>query len=108
MVYNMYGVGAFDGTVLSSGARYAYNECWFTPEAAIIGGAEFISKGYISAGQDTLYKMRWNPTAAEKYGYASHQYATDIGWATKQVKQIYNLYGLLDSYELTIEVPKYK
>ncbi|MGE7907292.1 SH3 domain-containing protein [Peribacillus sp. NPDC094092] len=107
-VYNMYGVGAFDGTALSSGAQYAYNAGWFTPEAAIIGGAEFIAKGYISAGQDTLYKMRWNPTAAEKYGYASHQYATDIGWATKQVKQIYNLYSLLDSYKLTIEVPKYK
>ncbi|MGE6377924.1 SH3 domain-containing protein [Peribacillus muralis] len=107
-VYNMYGVGAFDGTALSSGAQYAYNAGWFTPEAAIIGGAEFIAKGYISAGQDTLYKMRWNPTAAEKYGYASHQYATDIGWATKQVKQIYNLYSLLDSYKLTIEIPKYK
>ncbi|PKF86887.1 mannosyl-glycoprotein endo-beta-N-acetylglucosamidase [Bacillus sp. BA3] len=107
-VYNMYGVGAFDGTALSSGSQYAYNAGWFTPEAAIIGGAEFIAKGYISAGQDTLYKMRWNPTAAEKYGYASHQYATDIGWATKQVKQIYNLYSLLDSYKLTIEVPKYK
>ncbi|WP_339200978.1 SH3 domain-containing protein [Peribacillus sp. FSL P2-0133] len=107
-VYNMYGVGAFDGTALSRGAQYAYNAGWFTPEAAIIGGAEFIAKGYISAGQDTLYKMRWNPTASEKYGYASHQYATDIGWATKQVKQIYNLYSLLDSYKLTIEVPKYK
>ena len=107
-VYNMYGVGAYDGTALSSGAQYAYNAGWFTPEAAIIGGAEFIARGYISAGQDTLYKMRWNPTAAEKYGYASHQYATDIGWATKQVKQIYNLYSLLDSYKLTIEVPKYK
>ena len=107
-VYNMYGVGAYDGTAVSSGAQYAYNAGWFTPEAAIIGGAEFIAKGYISAGQDTLYKMRWNPTAAEKYGYASHQYATDIGWATKQVKQIYNLYSLLDSYKLTIEIPKYK
>ncbi|MEY9869511.1 beta-N-acetylglucosaminidase/uncharacterized protein YgiM (DUF1202 family) [Peribacillus sp. B2I2] len=107
-VYNMYGVGAFDGTAVSSGAQYAYKAGWFTPEAAIIGGAEFIAKGYISAGQDTLYKMRWNPTAAEKNGYASHQYATDIGWATKQVKQIYNLYSLLDSYKMTIEVPKYK
>ncbi|MFD4929679.1 SH3 domain-containing protein [Peribacillus butanolivorans] len=107
-VYNMYGVGAYDGSAVSSGAQYAYNAGWFTPEAAIIGGAEFIAKGYISAGQDTLYKMRWNPTASEKYGYASHQYATDIGWATKQVKQIYNLYSLLDSYKLTIEIPKYK
>ncbi|MGG0848450.1 SH3 domain-containing protein [Peribacillus simplex] len=108
MVYNMYGVGAFDGTAVSSGAQYAYKAGWFTPEAAIIGGAEFIAKGYIATGQDTLYKMRWNPTAAEKNGYASHQYATDIGWATKQVKQIHNLYSLLDSYKMTIEVPKYK
>ncbi|MGE7662343.1 SH3 domain-containing protein [Peribacillus sp. NPDC097197] len=107
-VYNMYGIGAYDGTAVSSGAQYAYNAGWFTPEAAIIGGAEFIAKGYISTGQDTLYKMRWNPAGASSYGYATHQYATDIGWAVKQVKQIYNLYSLLDSYNLNIEIPKYK
>ncbi|MGE7603480.1 SH3 domain-containing protein [Peribacillus sp. NPDC097675] len=107
-VYNMYGIGAYDGTAVSSGAQYAYNAGWFTPEAAIIGGAEFIAKGYISAGQDTLYKMRWNPAGASNYGYATHQYATDIGWAIKQVKQIYNLYSLLDSYNLNMDIPKYK
>jgi len=69
---------------------------------------EFIANGYISAGQDTLYKMRWNPAAAVNSGYATHQYATDIGWAAKQVKQIYNLYSLLDSYHLTVEIPSYK
>ncbi|MEK3797907.1 SH3 domain-containing protein [Peribacillus sp. FSL H8-0477] len=107
-VYNMYGIGAYDGTALSSGAQYAYNAGWFTPEAAIIGGAKFIANGYISAGQDTLYKMRWNPAGAANYGYATHQYATDIGWAAKQVKQIYNLYSLLESYHLTVEIPAYK
>ncbi|RUQ25172.1 mannosyl-glycoprotein endo-beta-N-acetylglucosamidase [Peribacillus cavernae] len=108
IVYNMYGIGAFDGTAISSGAQYAYNAGWFTPEASIIGGAQFIAQGYVNTGQDTLYKMRWNPISASINGYASHQYATDIGWASKQVKQIYNLYSLLDSYKMTLEIPKYK
>ena len=107
-VYNMYGIGAYDGSAISSGAQYAYNAGWFTPEAAIIGGAKFIAQGYINAGQDTLYKMRWNPNAADSTGKATHQYATDIGWASKQVTQIYNLYSLLNSYTLKLEIPVYK
>ncbi len=107
-VYNMYGIGAYDGSAVSSGAQYAYNAGWFTPEAAIIGGAKFIAQGYVNAGQDTLYKMRWNPDAAEKTGKATHQYASDIGWATKQVNQIYNLYSLLSSYTLNYEIPTYQ
>ena len=52
--------------------------------------------------------MRWNPDAAEKTGKATHQYASDIGWATKQVNQIYNLYSLLSSYTLNYEIPTYQ
>lgn len=107
-VYNMYGIGAYDGSAVESGAQYAYNAGWFTPEAAIIGGAKFIAQGYINAGQDTLYKMRWNPNSASNDGVATHQYASDIGWATKQVNQIYNLYSLLSSYSAILEVPVYK
>ncbi|MBF8416894.1 SH3 domain-containing protein [Heyndrickxia coagulans] len=107
-VYNMYGTGANDGNAVQNGARYAYQHGWTTPEAAIIGGAKFISSNYLGAGQDTLYKMRWNPDGAATYGYASHQYATDIGWAYKQVDEIYNLYNLLDNYNITLEVPSYQ
>ncbi|MBS4212409.1 SH3 domain-containing protein [Neobacillus rhizophilus] len=107
-VYNMYGIGAYDNTALESGAQFAYNAGWFTPEAAIIGGAQFIANGYINAGQDTLYKMRWNPGSAAAKGSASHQYASDIGWAAKQVFQIHNLYSLLVSYKLILEIPQYK
>jgi beta-N-acetylglucosaminidase/SH3-like domain-containing protein len=107
-VYNMYGVGAYDADAINSGAQFAYNAGWFTPEAAIIGGAQFIANGYINAGQDTLYKMRWNPGGAVATGKATHQYASDIGWAAKQVTQMYNLYSLVDSYKLVLEIPKYK
>ncbi|MBP3039848.1 glucosaminidase domain-containing protein, partial [Bacillaceae bacterium Marseille-Q3522] len=102
-VYNMYGVGANDGNAEINGAIYAYQAGWFTPEAAIIGGAQFIGNGYVNAGQDTLYKMRWNPANP-----ASHQYATDIGWAVKQTNRIASLYSLLDNYILRFDVPKYR
>lgn len=102
-VYNMYGINAKDSCPLTCGSEYAYKEGWFTPEASIIGGAEFIASGYINAGQDTLYKMRWNPTNP-----ATHQYASDIGWAVKQTSRIANLYSLLDGYRLTFDVPLYK
>ncbi len=103
LVYNMYGIGAVDVCPKKCGSEYAYKAGWFTPEAAIIGGADFIAKGYINNGQDTLYKMRWNPANP-----GSHQYATDMGWAYKQVNRIKSLYDLLDSYTLIFDVPKYK
>lgn len=31
-VYTMYGIGAYDSSALTSGAAYAYNAGWFTPE----------------------------------------------------------------------------
>ncbi len=107
-VYNMYGIGASDGAAVKKGAEFAYHAGWFTPEAAIIGGAQFISEKYINVGQDTLYKMRWNPEAASNTGKATHQYATDVGWAVKQISQIHNLYALLNSYTLVYDVPVYR
>ncbi|MEC1792505.1 N-acetylglucosaminidase [Bacillus vallismortis] len=103
-VYNMYGIGAYDRNPNYYGAKYAYEQGWFTPEAAIIGGAKFIGSSYIhntAYNQDTLYKMRWSATA-------THQYATDIGWAYKQVNRMYSLYSLLDGYTLYYDVPEYQ
>src|SRR5690625_1380771 len=107
-VYNMYGIGARDNCPLECGSKYAYEAGWFTPEAAIKGGAAFVGNNYLGVGQDTLYKMRWNPAFAAKNGYASHQYATDIGWASKQTTRMYELYNLLDGYSLSLDIPKYK
>lgn len=104
-VYNMYGIGAVDASPLKGGSERAYKEGWFTPEASIIGGAKFIGSMYVNNptyNQNTLYKMRWNP---ERPG--THQYATDIGWAVKQVSHIYNLYQQLDDYTLSYDVPVY-
>ncbi|MBU3189109.1 glucosaminidase domain-containing protein [Clostridium bowmanii] len=105
ITYNMFGIGAWDINPLKLGSEKAYNEKWFTPEAAIAGGIKWISTGYINNTiykQNTLYKMKWNPTTP------SHQYATDIAWA---YKQSYSIKAILDKYtnaKLTFEMPEYK
>lgn len=107
IVYNMFGIGAVDSDPNTKGAEFAYQQGWFTPEAAIIGGAQFIGSNYINSTvyhQNTLYKMRWNPA---KLGPATHQYASDIGWAIKQATIIKGLYGLLSTYTLKFDVPRY-
>ncbi|WP_077318447.1 SH3 domain-containing protein [Virgibacillus proomii] len=104
--YNMYGYGAVDGDALKGGAFTAYREGWFTPEKAIIGGAKFIGNSYVKSGQNTLYKMRWNPSAMVA-GKPSHQYATDVGWAVKQVYTMYNLYKDLGIINVRLDVPSY-
>lgn len=112
-VYNFFGIGAFDSCAEQCGAERAYNEKWFTPDAAIVGGAKFISEMYVNNPtykQDTLYEMRWNPKYLVDNPKENpyHQYATDIGWAAKQVNNIYNMYQLLDYYTLYYDVPVFK
>lgn len=102
-VYNMYGINAKDSCPLQCGSEYAYKQGWTTPELAIVGGAKFIADSYINKGQDTLYKMRWNPAAP-----GTRQYATDIGWGTKQVGRIKSLYDLLSDYTLKFDTPVFK
>ncbi|WP_182199830.1 S-layer homology domain-containing protein [Paraliobacillus salinarum] len=101
-VYNFYGYGAVDSNPLNGGAKYAFDNKWFTPEAAIIGGAADIADNYINDGQNTLYKMRWNPDSP---GYP--QYATHVMWAVLQTKNMSKIYNLLDSYVQKFDVPTF-
>ena len=90
--YNFFGIGAFDHAAVAEGSSHAKKADWSTPEAAIIGGAEFIRANYLDNNQNTLYRMRWNP---ENPG--THLYATDIEWAEKIASitsSYYNALGL--------------
>ncbi len=78
-VYNLFGIGAYDDNPIGGGAEYAYNEGWTSIDKAIYGAAKWISAHYINSGQNTLYKMRWNPSKP-----GTNQYATDVAWAQKQ------------------------
>lgn len=107
VTYNMFGIGAADSDPYRLGAIYAYEAGWFTPQQAIIGGASFVSNSYFARGQNTLYKMRWNHGYPTSTGFLP-QYATDMGWAVKQVSRIKSLYDLLDNPALNFDIVKYK
>jgi len=85
LVYNVFGIGAWDTNANLWGAQKAYEEKWFSVEEAIMGGAKWIGQNYInrSSSQNTLFKMRFN--FPENMG---HEYATDLGWAQKQSRRI--------------------
>lgn len=94
--YNMFGIGAIDTDAVRGGFKTAANYGWDTVEKAIIGGAKFITSDYLDRGQNTLYRMRWNPSAP-----ATHQYATDINWASHnatRMKQMYDKIGETGKY----------
>ncbi|WP_336252524.1 peptidoglycan-binding protein [Oceanobacillus sp. MO10714A] len=93
-VYNMFGIGAVDSCPEKCGSERAYQEGWDTPYKAIVGGAKFIGDRYIhnAYNQNTLYKMRWNPEGMARHGSATHQYATDIRWAEKQISNLKKLH----------------
>ncbi|MCB2293915.1 SH3 domain-containing protein, partial [Clostridium algoriphilum] len=105
VVYNLFGIGALDASPVRLGSEYAYNNSWFSVDQAIAGGANWISKYYINNTtnkQNTLYKMRWNP-----YTTGTHQYATDIGWASKQTRNIKAIMDKFSNANLYFEVPQY-
>jgi mannosyl-glycoprotein endo-beta-N-acetylglucosaminidase len=40
-------------------------------------------------------------------GYASHQYASDVGWASKQTYELSQMYSRLSTYSLAFDIPNY-
>lgn len=107
-IYNMYGIGAADSCPVECGAITAYEQGWFTPEDAITNGAKWVGKDYIynDFKQNTLYKMKWNPSMVD--GYEWKQYATDIGWAEKQTTYMRVIYDQLDDPTMVYDLPVYK
>ncbi|WP_027965261.1 peptidoglycan-binding protein [Halalkalibacillus halophilus] len=108
IVYNMYGYGAHDNNPIGGGAMYAFEREWFSPEAAVIGGASQISNNYISQGQNTLYKMKWDPEYASDNNARGKQYATHIMWPILQANKMYSMLGDdVHNYRLLYDIPQY-
>ncbi|WP_239723827.1 glucosaminidase domain-containing protein [Mammaliicoccus sp. R-M62] len=101
--YNMFGVGAIDDNALYGGIKYAQQAGWDTPSKAIFGGAQFISSNYINAGQNTLYKMRFNPQNP-----GEHQYATGVDFSTSNAKRISDFYQQIQTDGEYYDFDRYK
>ncbi|HHR7514519.1 TPA: glucosaminidase domain-containing protein [Staphylococcus aureus] len=100
--YNYFGIGAFDNDP-DYAMKFAKNKGWTTPAKAIMGGASFVRKDYINKGQNTLYRIRWNPKNP-----ATHQYATAIEWCQHQASTIAKLYKQIGLKGIYFTRDKYK
>jgi len=106
--YNFYNIGAYGDSskeTIANGLKYARDKGWNNPYKAIVGGASFLSDGYISQGQDTLYLQKWDVIGPK---YVNHQYMQNIQAPSTESVVTYNGYnkiGLVDSnFVFTIPV----
>ncbi len=96
----IWGMGGFDNSV--SG----YQRPWNTKEKAIVGGAEYINSGYISANQHTLYFQKFNVAPGALHSTYTHQYMANVKAHASEALSMYKGYrdsGLLNGkYEFLI------
>ena len=108
MVYNYANIGATGNTIENikvSGAKYAYEHKWFSPEFCINGTAQWIYNNYLSNDQNTKYFEKYNVV---KQPYYTHQYMQNIRAANDEghnTAKSLEKNGLLNSsYEFLIPV----
>ena len=101
VVYNLFNIkvsGNDTQAGLLAGAKYAYEQGWFSVEQSIIGGTQFIKDGYIDVGQSTLYFQKFD--VIEQGGLYNHQYMANLTAANTEGNTMYYGYknnGILDS-----------
>lgn len=122
--YNLFNIGAYSsdpdispaiiGLVKAmggvDGSDTSYGKPWNTIEKSIYGGAQFLSQGYISKGQATLYYQKWDisPTSDTIY---THQFMANItAPATEALKnaQTYKRTNTIYDSTLTFQIPVFK
>ncbi len=92
-----------------SADQISYNRPWTSPKKAIFGGAEFISDGYINAGQFTSYLKKFNVNPNSYYQMYNHQYMTNIAAPFSEAASSYDSYkeNNLLSLPLEFTIPIY-
>jgi beta-N-acetylglucosaminidase len=89
--YNYYNIDASGNDHLGNALARARNEGWDNDYKAIKGGAKFISNGYVSTGQTTLYLEKWDVVNGGN-GFYSHQYMQNIEAPVSEANTLYNTY----------------
>lgn len=113
-IYNFYNIGATSGAQpVLNGLKWAsdkeagtYLRPWTDPYRSIVGGAQYISKGYISKGQNTGYLEKFNVTSYQRY---EHQYMTNVEAAYEEALKTKKAYaGMMDQSPLVFSIPVYQ
>lgn len=86
--FNIKASGSSNREIYVNGLSFAKDQGWDTRYKALLGGAEFDSKNYILAGQDTLYLEKYNVLRKD----ASHQYMQNASAPLTESSKVYSMY----------------
>lgn len=87
-----------------------YDRPWTTPKKAIVGGAKFIAKEYISSGQYTSYLKKFNVNPNSYYKMFGHQYMANLAAPSSEAYSSYKTYQANGLFNLPLEfdIPVYQ
>lgn len=110
--YNFFNFGVTDNCVATYGAtycglNYAYKFGWKGVDAAIKGGINQFSGGYILKDQYTGYFQKFNVATKTEGALFGHQYMTNLAGAMSESGTAYNAYNKNNLLELnlTFKIP---
>ena len=91
-----------------------YMRPWNSPYKAIVGGAIYISNGYISKGQYTSYLKKYNVNPDAYFSVYNHQYQTNIAAPSSEAYSSWNAYNKVgymktgdESFPFIFTIPVY-
>ena len=120
--YNFFNIGAYETTIdgvkysaITRGLAYAAKlikrdgNAWNNIETAILEGSNLLAKGYVSAGQGTLYYQKFNVGPDAYYNKYTHQYQTNIQAPATEGNKTYDALKKADvlNQKFTFEIPVY-
>ncbi len=108
--YNFYNINAYDTSsdITYKALKYAYRQGWGGPnysmeearQIAITGGAGFIKRNYLDAGQKTVYLQKFNVIPNNPSSRYLHQYMSNVTAPLSESTTMYKAYknlNMLDS-----------
>lgn len=107
--FNVKASGATTDEIIKNGLNYAKSKGWNSRFAALLGGSQVISDGYISKGQDTLYLQKFDVDASYN-GLYSHQYMQNVQAPYTEGRKVYDAYNAIGNIEnsFVFKIPVYK
>ena len=101
-VYNPFNINATGNSsneILKNAAQYAYEQGWDSLEKALLGGVDFVRRGYIDVGQNTLYLQKFDIVNQDGSLY-THQYMQNLlapKSEANNMRSIYEASGTVDA-----------
>ena len=111
-IYNPFNINATGNSskeIIQNAAQYAYEQGWDTLEKGLIGGVEFVKKGYIDRGQNTLYLQKFDIVNSDGSLY-TNQYMQNLLAPESEASNMLEIYKASETVDsnLNFIIPLYE